>query len=67
MNKKIITQLLSKGKMTISEKIWLSSIKTYYKSFTKNQKKLINKALVNVAPLLKTKQLKQKKKKMSFK
>jgi ribosomal protein S7 len=63
MNKKIITQLLSKGKMTISEKIWLSSIKTYYKSFTKNQKKLINKALVNVAPLLKTKQLKQKKKK----
>ena len=67
MNKKIITQLLSKGKMTVSEKIWLNSLKTYYKSFTKNQKKLINKALVNVAPLLRTKQLKQKTKKMSLK
>ena len=53
--------------MMISEKIWLNSLKKFYKSFTKNHKKVINKALTNVAPLLKTKQLKQKKKRFSLK
>ena len=67
MNKKIINQLLLKGKMTISERIWLKTLKGFYKSFTKNHKKFINKALINIAPLLKTKQLKQKKRKLSFK
>jgi ribosomal protein S7 len=67
MNKKIINQLLLKGKMTISEKIWLKTLKEFYKSFTKNHKKFINKALINIAPLLKTKQLNQKKKRLLFK
>ena len=67
MNKKIISQLLLKGKKTTSETVWLNSLKRFYKSFTKNHKKLINKALINIAPLLKTKQLKQKKKRFSFK
>lgn len=67
MNKKIITQLQLKGKKTISEKIWLNSLKRFYKSFVKNHKKFINKALTNTAPLLKTKQLKQKKKRLTFK
>ena len=61
MNKKIISQLLVKGKKSTSEKIWQNSLKKFYKSFTKNHKKVINKALTNIAPLLKTKQLIQKK------
>jgi ribosomal protein S7 len=67
MNKKIISQLQLKGKKTISEKIWLNSLKRFYKSFNKNHQKFINKALTNIAPLLKTKQLKQKKKRVVFK
>ena len=67
MNKQIINQLLLKGKMMTSEKIWLNSLKRLYKSFTKNHRKSINKALINIAPLLKTKQLKQKKKKFALK
>jgi len=64
MNKKIINQLLLKGKITISEKIWLKTLKGFYKSFTKNHRKVISKALINIAPFLKTKQLRQKKKKV---
>lgn len=67
MNKKIINQLLLKGKITISEKIWLKTLKGFYKSFTKNDKKFINKALINIAPFLKTKQLRQKKRRLSIK
>ncbi len=67
MNKKIINQLLLKGKMTISEKIWLKTLKGFYKSFTKNHKKFINKALINITPFLKTKQLRQKKRKLTIK
>jgi len=67
MNKKIINQLISKGKLTISEKIWIKSLKEFYKFFTKNHKKVFNKALTNIAPLLKTKQLRQKKKRFSLK
>lgn len=67
MNKKIVTRLLIKGKATTSERIWLNILKKFYKSLTKNHKKCINKALVNFTPLLKTKQLKQKKKRFSLK
>ena len=67
MNKKIINQLLFNGKSTVSEKIWLKSIKLFDKSFVKDHKKLINRALVNVTPLLKIKQLKQKKKRLQVK
>lgn len=67
MNKKIISQILIKGKKSTSEIIWQNSLKKFYKSFTKNHKKLINKALINIAPLLKTKQLKQKKKRFALK
>ena len=67
MNKKIINQLLLKGKITISEKIWLKTLKGFYKSFTKNHKKVISKALINIAPFLKTKQLRQKKRRLSIK
>lgn len=67
MNRKIINQLVLKGKSSISEKIWMKSLKEFYKTFIKNQKKFINKALINIAPLLKTKQLKQKKKRFSLK
>ena len=62
MKKKIINQLLSNGKTSVSEKIWLKSIKLLYKSFIKNHKKVIARAVVNVAPLIKIKQLKQKRK-----
>lgn len=67
MNKKIINQLLLSGKSTVSEKIWLKSIKLFDKSFIKDYKKLLNQALVNVTPLLKIKQLKQKKKRLQIK
>lgn len=67
MNKKIINQLLLNGKITVSEKIWLKSIKFFYKSFIKNHKKFINRAVTNVAPLLKVKQLKQKRKRSRLK
>jgi len=62
MDKKIISQLLIDGKSTISEKIWLKSLKLFYRSFVKSHKKAINRALINITPLLKVKQLKQKRK-----
>ena len=67
MNKKIINQLLLNGKTSTSEKIWLKSVKFFDKSFLKNHKKLINRALVNVTLLLKMKQLKQGKKRSQVK
>lgn len=60
MTKKVINQLLLNGKIVVSEKIWLKSFKFFYKSFIKNHTKFINKALINITPLLKVKQLKQK-------
>jgi ribosomal protein S7 len=38
-----------------------------YKSFTKNHKRVINRALINLTPLLRVKQLTQKKKRSSVK
>jgi ribosomal protein S7 len=67
MNKKIINQLVLNGKTAVSEKIWLKSIKFFYKSFAKNHKKCINQALVSIAPLIKVKQLKQKSKRSQLK
>jgi len=67
MNKKIINQLLLDGKSSISEKIWLKSIKLFDKSFIKDHKNLLNRAIVNVTPLLKIKQLKQKNKRLQIK
>ena len=67
MNKKIINQLLLNGKITISEKIWLRSIKFFYKSFVKNHKKVINQVIIKITPLLKVKQLKQKRKRSQLK
>ena len=67
MDKKIISQMLIKGKSAISEKIWLKSLKLFYRSFVKSHKKVINRALINVTPLLKVKQLKQKRKRSSLK
>jgi len=67
MNKKIINQLLLKGKSTTSEKIWLKSIKFFYKLFSKNHKEFINRAFINITPLLKVKQLKQKSKRSQLK
>ena len=67
MNKKIINQLLMNGKSTISEKIWLKSLKFFYKSFIKNHKKAVNRALIHVTPLLKVKQLQQKRKRSQLK
>jgi len=67
MNRKIINQLLLKGKSATSEKIWLKSIKFFYKSFSKNHKEFINRALINITPLLKVKQLKQKNKRSQLK
>jgi len=45
----------------------LRSIKLFDKSFVKNHKKLLNQALINITPLLKIKQLKQKKKRLQVK
>jgi len=45
----------------------LKSTKLFDKSFVKDHKRLINRALVNVTPLLKIKQLKQKKKRLQVK
>lgn len=67
MKKKIINQLLLNGKTSVSEKIWLKSIKLLHKSFTKNHKKVIARAVVNAAPLIKIKQLKQKRKRLQQK
>ena len=67
MNKKIINQLLLGGKITISEKIWVKTIKFFDKSFVKNYKKLINRGLVNVMFLIKMKELTNKKKRAQSK
>lgn len=67
MDKKIIRQMLIDGKSAVSEKIWLKSLKLFYKSFLKNHKKAINRALINITPLLKVKQLKQKRKRAQLK
>ena len=67
MDKKIIRQMLIDGKSAASEKIWLKSLKLFYKSFVKNHKKAINRALINITPLLKVKQLKQKRKRSQLK
>jgi len=67
MNKKIINELLLHGKKTKSEKIWLKSIKSLNKLDLKNPKKLINRSIINVSPLLNIKQLKNKKKRSQLK
>jgi len=67
MNKKVINQLLLNGKKSVSEKIWIKNVKLFQKSFKKNYKKFVNRSIVNVAPLLKVKQLKQKKKRFQSK
>lgn len=67
MNKKIVNQLLVKGKSAISEKIWLKTLKLFFKSFVKNHKKVINRALINVAPFVKVKQLQKKKRQLQLK
>ncbi len=67
MNKKIINQLLVNGKTITSEKNWLKGIKFFYKSFVKNPKKLLNRAIINITPLLNVKQLKQKRKRSQSK
>ena len=67
MNKRIVNQLLVNGKTAISEKIWLKSIKFFYKSVTKNPKKIINRAIINTTPLLKIKQLNNNKKRSQLK
>ena len=67
MNKNIINQLLVNGQSSTFEKIWLKSTKYFYKSFLTNPKQVINKALINAAPLIKIKQLKQKKKRSKLK
>jgi len=45
----------------------LKSVKFFDKSFIKDHKKVLNRGLVNVTPLLKVKQLKQKKKRLQIK
>ena len=62
MNKQIIRQLLTDGKNSISEKIWLKSLKLFYKLYAKNHTKVITRAVINITPLIKVKQLKQKRK-----
>lgn len=59
--------MLIDGKSTVSEKIWLKSLKFFYKSFVKSHKKAINRALINITPLLRVKQLKQKRKRAQLK
>lgn len=67
MNRKISNQLLFNGKKTLSEKIWLKIVKSFNKSLEKDHTKLINRALINIAFLLKIKELKQKKRKAQSK
>lgn len=62
MDKQIIRQLLIDGKSAISEKIWLKSLKLFYKLYAKNHIKVITRAVINTTPLIKVKQLKQKRK-----
>jgi len=58
---------LFNGKKTLSEKIWLKTVKRFNKSLDKDHTKLINRALVNIAFLLKIKELKQKKRRGQLK
>lgn len=67
MNKKITNQLLFSGKKTLSEKIWLKTVKLFNKSLDKDHIKLINRALINTTFLLKVKELKKKKKRVPSK
>jgi len=59
--------LLKHGKKTTSEKIWFKSVKVLNKLNIKNHKKLINRSIINVAPLLKIKQLRNKKRRSQLK
>ena len=45
----------------------MKSLKLFYRSFVKSHKKVINRALINITPLLKVKQLKQKRKRSQLK
>ena len=63
----MINQLLIDGKSTVSEKIWLKTLKLFDKSFVRNNKKAVNRAIVNLTPLLKVKQLKQKRRQTQLK
>lgn len=67
MTNKIINQFLINGKKTVCEKIWIQNVKLFQKSFTKNYKKFINRSIINVAPLVKVKQLQQKRKRSQTK
>jgi len=67
MTNKIINQFLIHGKKTVCEKIWIQNVKLFQKSFTKNYKKSINRSIINVAPLVKVKQLQQKRKRSQIK
>jgi len=60
MHTKIINQIITNGKTSVSEKILLKSIKLLQKASTKNHKKIVKIALVNLTTLIKVKQLKQK-------
>ena len=59
--------MLKHGKKTTSEKIWFKSVKVLNKLNIKNHKKLINRSIINVAPLLKIKQLRNKKRRSQLK
>ena len=45
----------------------MKSLKLFYRAFVKSHKKAINRALINITPLLKVKQLKQKRKRSPLK
>lgn len=60
---KIYNFMMLNGKKETCENIFLKSTKLIQKYLTKNHKKLIKLAFVNSAPLIKIKQIKQKRKK----
>jgi hypothetical protein len=62
MNKKIVTQLLVKGKSAISEKIWLKTLKLFFKSFVKNHKKSYQSSTYKCSTFCKSKTIAKKKK-----
>ena len=45
----------------------MKSLKLFYKSFVKNHKKVITRAIINITPILKVKQLQKKKKRSQLK
>ena len=62
IKKKFLTKLINNGNKCNSEKIFKKSIKLLQKKLTKSSKDIFKKSVINSSPVLKVKQIKQRRK-----